>query len=59
MQYGIITLACLLLLVLAPVIPGASAQDEPYGSAEASLGAPREEPTLVAYRHRHCYMNFD
>ena len=54
MKRRIITLACLILLVLAPVVPEASAQDKPYGPAEASVGAAREEPTLVAHR-RHCY----
>ena len=54
MIHGIITLACLLLLVLAPVVPEASARDARSGPAEASVQAAREEPTLIAHR-RHCY----
>ena len=54
MTQGSITLACLLLLVLAPIVPGASAQDEPYRPTEASVQAAREEPTLVAHR-QHCH----
>ena len=54
MKRRIITLACLILLVLAPVVPKASAHDERSGPAEVSLGVVREEPTLVAHR-RHCH----
>ncbi len=54
MKYGIITLAGLILLALASVVPEASAQDVPYGPAQASVRAARKQPTLVAHR-RHCH----
>jgi hypothetical protein len=54
MKHGIITLACLILLALTCVVPEASAQDERSATAEASVRATREEPTLVAHR-RHCH----
>jgi hypothetical protein len=54
MTHGLITLACLLLLVLVPVVPEASAHDGRSGPAEASIHTTREEPTLVAHR-RHCH----
>ena len=54
MTHGIITLACLTLLVLAPAVPEASAQDARSGPAAAAIHTTREEPTLVAHR-RHCH----
>ena len=55
-MHGLITLACLLLLVLAPVVPEASAQDARSDLAAASIHTTREEPMLVAHRRgRHCY----
>jgi hypothetical protein len=55
MQQGIITLACLSLLALTPVVPEASAQDERSAPAEVSVRAAREEPMVVAHRRRHCH----
>jgi hypothetical protein len=55
MTHRIITLACLLLLALAPVVPEASAQDARSGPAEAAIHTTREEPTLMAHRRRHCH----
>jgi hypothetical protein len=52
-----ITLACLILLALTAVVPETSAQDERSATAEVSVQAAREEPTLVAHRgRRHCHL---
>jgi hypothetical protein len=52
-----IALACLILLALTSVVPEAFAQDERSATAEASVQAAREEPTLVAHRgRRHCHL---
>jgi hypothetical protein len=55
MQRRIITLTCFILLALTSVVPEASARDERSGPAAAFIHTTREEPTLVAHRHRHCY----
>jgi hypothetical protein len=54
MKHGIITLACLILLALTWAVPETWAQDARFATAEASVRATREEPTLIAHR-RHCH----